>query len=178
MIQCENCDKKIKKNGKNTLVAEVWLRPFDDKPEIYYYCSEECETADLYERDDFCFFNCQGCYRIVCEQNPSNGWHVQVRYVDGEAYCLKCYEADLLENGQPVEDFEKGTVEGMFFNHKELEQAGFNEVETYFIRSTEDAKPYCQKAVELIAKGQKVITDFDSMAIGGLEGTVALWAKS
>jgi len=174
---------------------ELYDTPWDDEPRIaylhkhvpsklrtdhYFKYLESCsELLDDPGWADFRYFLCDGCYRMVCAQNPRNGWHSQVRYLDdGEtSYCLRCYEEHILENGIDREELENGKLPGMFFsndNHEALD-AGYR-VEIYN-QKVGDPKPIIDKALELIDSGHEVIIGYESMAIGGLEGYVTLFSK-
>lgn len=56
------------------------------------------------------------CDREICEQNPSNGWHIQYRDYDGDRLCLRCYKDLILENGIDREKLEDGKIPGMSFD--------------------------------------------------------------
>lgn len=173
---CDNlCDNFARKN----FTREVYETPWDDEPTLKHFCSEECEEAYLYG-GDFAYFTCDCCGREVCQQNPRNGWMVQYRYEDSTMYCLKCYEEDILENGHSEEKFKNGQIPGMFLNDSDLEDAGFEPVlpfTDYFVRTTNSAQVFANKALELINNGFKVVVNYERMAIGGIEGTVSMWAK-
>jgi len=130
---------------------------------------------------DFRYFYCEFCDRSICEQNPANGWHVQVRYLDaGTPICLKCYEEHILKNGIDRESFEDGTIAGMFLETSELETAGYKPVPEFIdkhIQRESDAESYCKKALELIDAGYTIVTDYERMAIGGIEGYVTMYAR-
>ncbi len=185
--ECDCCLEeflKLDENNEEFLGNDGWREvsaydsPFDDEPRLFTFCSDDCEFHFMRE-PDFAYIYCPECGREVCEQNPSNGWHVQVKYLDcGEIICLACYEEMVLRRGQEREEFEGDNIKGgMFFNYADLEKAGFQKHSSYFIKNKEDADQYNQKDLELIDKGYKVVTDFESMAIGGLEGTVGLWYR-
>jgi len=119
---------------------------------------------------------------MVISQCPSNGWHSYVRIVDDcDEVCLKCYEEGIYENGLPVEQFRAGKIPGMFFNRGELEEHGYQPVDDWqdkHIRGQDDADRFCAAAIRLINEGRKVAVDYESMAIGGLEGYVSLYATA
>lgn len=47
----------------------------------------------------------------------------------------------------------------------------------YFVGSGVEARRYNSKALQLIAVGGKVLTGYERMAIGGLEGYITMFAK-
>ncbi len=179
-VTCRHCDAEVPK--EHALKSDLYDTPWDSAPEDAWYCSPYCYDAQqgrMYSKD-FNYFYCESCDRNICEQDPSNGWHVQVRYLDEEPICLKCYEAHILEHGIDRESFENGALQGMFLEVSELEDAGYEQVDGFVdrhIRGSDDATPYCAKAIELIDAGYTVITDYERMAIGGLEGYVTMYAR-
>jgi hypothetical protein len=181
---CHLCSNIIGNKGKfaRVHISNLYFdTPWDECGEVRYFCSHECQ--ENYERSgDFDFFYCQYCDRMICEQNPSNGWHVQYRWLHDEQICLKCYEEYILEEGIDIEHFINGEIPGMFFSYGNTEpkEKGYEEVEGYtnfFIRTDKDKSNFCKKAVELIQSEHKVVVGYENMAIGGLEGFVTLFAK-
>ncbi len=163
--------------------AELYDTPWDKAPRNVWFCSDECEEA--YTRSgSFDYASCEGCGRDVCQQNPSNGWMWQFRtHADLGEICLRCYEKEILGNGQPRSDFENSRINGgMFFSYGngEAHNAGFWEVdgyENYFINDSESAHRFNMKALSLVDSGHKVITGYERLAIGGLEGYATMLAK-
>ena len=88
-----------------------------------------------------------------------------------------------VENGQPRSDFENSTINGgMFFSYGngEAHNAGFWEVpefRNYFVNDGESARRFNMKALSLIDSEHKVITGYERLAIGGLEGYATMLAK-
>lgn len=179
--ECRNCGTE-KPKRKMLIGMQTYSTPWRDEPDQpRYFCSERCEEVYLFE-PDFAFFACEVCYRLVCEQNPSNGWMVQYRIVNEcEQICLRCYEEDMLQNGQPDSDFDGGSIHGgMFFNYgnHELDDAGYEcLLDHKFIGGGLDAGRFNQQARDYIEQGYQLVTAFERMAIGGLEGTVSLYGK-
>jgi len=190
-VTCEECGEM--KDIRAMYIHELFDTPWDDKSRIAYLCktapkkirerhyAHSCE--DLLSDSswgDFRYFVCEDCGREICEQNPSNGWHTQVRVVDDcIQLCLKCYEVMILRDGISRETLEEGKLPGMFFsgNNSELTETGFECIEYYvYIRGTADAKALCAKALTLVDT-HIVLFAYESMAIGGLEGYVSLYAK-
>jgi hypothetical protein len=92
--------------------------------------------------------------------------------------CLQCYEKRILENGISRESFEDGKIEGMF--SPDAYEHGFVPVEDFqdvHITGQDSVDAYCAKAISLIDAGNIVLTDYERLAIGGLEGYVSLYAK-
>lgn len=177
-VPCDNCfDRKARK----PFTHGVYETPWDENETIKHFCSEECETAYLYE-DDFSYFTCQECEREICRQNPRNGWHIQYRDYDSEEVCLQCYQSLILENGIEEEKLEKGEIPGMFFSFGNVEaaHAGYQEVPgfvNFYVSGKSDANKFIAEALKHIKGGKKVVIGYESMAIGGLEGYVTLLEK-
>ncbi len=159
------------------IAAELYDTPWDTVAKEAWFCSDDCESAYLYT-GDFQYRTCEGCERLVCQQNPSNGWMWQYRNHAGLGeICLQCYETEILKNGQPRSDFEGDRINGgMFFSHgnREAHARGFEEVdgfEYFFVDSHERARRYNERALGLSDRGNLVITAWERMAIGNLEGT-------
>ena len=192
-VLCVVCEKRA--TSKNAVKMDLYDTPWDDVPRKVWVHNDNAEKLNhygetcidlLYDTSwaDFRYFDCVECGRTICEQNPANGWHSQVRYDEcDEPICLRCYEQEILANGVPAEKFEKGALSGMFFSYgnKELAEAGYElipEVDDRHIACQSDSRQVCDIALAEIAKGHKVIVAYESMAIGGLEGYVSLFSKA
>jgi hypothetical protein len=193
-VECRECGEK--KDVRAMYKYELYPHPWDEKPIIAYFCKqakwakkdrryhwlESCE--DLLTDSswsDFRYFECDGCGRWVCEQNPDNGWMTQVRELgDGEIrFCLQCYQEHLLANGVDRDDVEDGKLSGMFMNSTELVGAGFERDDDFYyfhVRGRDDAKRVCKKAIELMDKGFIILFEYNSMSIMGDEGYITMWA--
>lgn len=163
--------------------AELYDTPWDKAASEVYFCSDDCEQAYC-SSGSFDYAYCDGCERQVCEQNPSNGWMTQFRdQAELGRVCLRCYEKEILNNGQPREDFEGERIHGgMFFSRGNAEPAavGFQEVagfDNYFVPSSVGAARYNSVATGLVNAGAKVITAYERLAIGGLEGYITMMMK-
>ncbi len=181
----DECSMCCESSARKSISSEVYDSPFDNEGKTIYFCSEECQerNEDSYY-GSFSYKMCDGCYRLVCERNPRNGWHEHFRYLDDEGvqYCLRCYEEHLFEHGVSRESFEAGKINGMFFNrgNPEAADAGYEEVDGFryfFISNQASVERYCQKGMSLIDEGYKIITGYENMGIGGSEGSVTMLAK-
>jgi hypothetical protein len=184
---CYECGELISV-GDTYATMEVYDSPWDQPKAIYVHVDNEirenglsCEEA-LYNQQwaDFRYFNCHLCNRTISRHCRSNGWHSYVREYDSEEICLSCYEEIQYKEGASQESFENGHIEGMFFNYEDLTSRGFERVDNYqdyYIRTTRDAKEYCETALRLINHGYIIVNEYVRMAIGGLEGYVTMWCK-
>lgn len=176
--QCDQCNEPVNINNAKTL--DTYDTPWDTNAETKYFCSENCQDR-LFDTSwgDFRYFTCSQCCRIICEQNPKNGWHTQNRIMNGEMICLKCYEEEILCNGIPKERFAHGSIPGIFFgsDNEEPLGAGYQKEGSYFIKGTHEAREFCNRAISLINKGNKVVVGYESLGIGGGEGHVTLFCK-
>jgi len=166
------------------MTAELYDTPWEDRPHTVFFHSDECEQAYIHA-DSFGYRDCEACCRTLCQQHPGNGWMWQFReHAELGEICLRCYQDEILENGQPRSDFSGSKISGgMFFSgdNREPLAAGFEEVdgfENYFVHGCTRALMYNQRALELIDAGRKVVTGFERLAIGGLEGYITMFAKS
>lgn len=82
---CDSCCK----DSNSDFTMSLYHTPWDDEPTEHYFCSEECQGKYFHE-NDFQYFTCDHCGRLICKQNPSNGWHIQVREWGNCRICLKC----------------------------------------------------------------------------------------
>jgi hypothetical protein len=170
--ECFYCDK----SAMEEFTREVYETPWDDEPVEKFFCSEECEQYYLYS-GDFRYFICDCCEREICEQNPRNGWHVQYRMYNDAVLCLKCFEEEMLTNGLSYNNIKDGDFTGMFFDYKDLEDAGFEEGKVFFINSASTEKLCRKYCLKLKETGHLVLVNFERLAIGGIEGTVSVWFK-
>ena len=185
VLTCFECGTE--RPEEEMVILEVYDRPFDDLPRKIAICREEDGSESLCQERlfdtgwaDFRYSYCSSCERAICRQNPSNGWHGQFRVLDGEEVCLKCYERILLEDGVSREALEDGRLPGMFFSfgNPELLEAGYVPIkENVFIGGESTALALTHLALELIDQGSKVVIAYERLALGGLEGTVSLYAK-
>lgn len=168
----------------------LYDRPEDETPEYVDFCSRfayECYRGRIYSKD-FSYFDCFVCHREICEQKPSNGWHVQYRLLgDCEMICTSCYEEDLMENGVDLDTLlEERNLPGSFFDKRQLEEAGFSLLQglehklvghgySGYVDPERIFEDLEARREEL--EGKKVIINYESLAIGGMGGYVSVWAK-
>jgi hypothetical protein len=175
--ECRVCQRV----ARESQTRYAYDTPWDDTPRTFYFCSDDCGDSFMYE-EPFAYFWCDGCDREVCEQNPSNGWHLQFREYEDRKVCLRCYKDLILENGVERDKIEEMKIPGMFFdwgNRMALE-AGYREVSgftDFHVNSQETAERFRSKALELMDRGYKVVIGYEKMAIGGSEGYVTLMVK-
>jgi len=187
-LKCWGCDEPIEINAPYTKI-ELYDSPFDKSghEEAFHVENGEQDYDSCYGRltdtgyGDFRYFDCEMCHRMICRQSPRNGWNVQYRILDdGEEICLRCYEEIILREGHDRESFEDGKISGMFLNDEDLRAAEFERVrgfECFHVQDKLDAKRYCIEAMRLIDERFIVVTNYERMAIGGIEGYVSMWTK-
>ncbi|MEI8172713.1 MAG: hypothetical protein WCH07_04415 [Deltaproteobacteria bacterium] len=186
-LTCRECYEPMNLNDPFVKVT-LFDSPFNKEghEEAFHVENGENGYDSCYDRltdtgwADFRYFECPGCLRMVCRQNPRNGWHVQIREIGDEDFCLRCYEEEVFEKGIDRESFEDGKISGMFLNDSDLTAAGFVEVDGFMnvhITSKQAADYYCKEALRLIDEGFKVVTNYERMGIGGIEGYVSMWIK-
>lgn len=187
--------------------VELFDTPWEETTELTYFGNAylaDCYRGEIYSKD-FAYFTCDCCGRIICQQNPRNGWHVQMRVMnDCETLCLKCVEELTLSEGITAEEcgmrtgkttaagiidgevYIDGTVyrpkssigaKAMFHSHSELRDAGFTEGHSFYVTDEASARRVNYYMLERIAAGSTVLVDLDRMAIGGLEGYVTVWTR-
>jgi ribosomal protein L37AE/L43A len=177
--RCDNCGELFVGHAYK---PKIYHTPWDKKPAKVEFCSMTCEDnyIQLGSFEEWSYFECSECGRTICIQNPANGWHTQYRAIDSEAglyICIKCQYEKWLKEGQPVEDFtEKNQIPFLFFDYKDLEDAGYTKHSDFFINGEESVKQFKEKAVNLLQQ-YKLITNMDRMAYGGSEGYVELYVK-
>lgn len=164
--------------------SDLYDRPFDLNPNSDKFVSwfaRKCMIGNVYSKD-FMYYYCYSCNRHVCGQNPSNGWMSQVHIGDGYVECNKCYEERVLRDGIN-DDFDGDNIPGQFFNYSDVEEAGWEEVETGLLagsgrRGYADPSSVTGKIQKLIDEGWRVLVNYEDMAIGGLGGYVSLYKKN
>lgn len=186
--ECYECGEAIM-DGDSCTTRVVYDSPWGKPKTIYLHAGNEirddyripCEQALYDERwADFRYFECPSCKRTISRQCRTNGWHTYWREYRGRQICLSCYQNIILKKGVTRSSLREGRIEGMFFDREDLYQAGFEPVDGLHyshIRTGSDARRYCDAALALIRRGRIVVTDYERMAVGGLEGYVSLWAK-
>lgn len=175
-VTCDETDLVIAKEF--AAKRELWDRPFDSKPRTAWFLNdraEQCYLGDYYSKD-FAWFTCEACGRTICEQNPSNGWHVQYRVEGGYRICNKCVEEHLFEHGINEERFrEEGKIHHwLFMEDDELREKGWVPQDTINIRYEDELK---ERILHYFNSNKKVILSMFTMAITGSEGIATIWAK-
>lgn len=178
-IKCTNCEKKIQ---GQPIINYLYNTPWDDKPKICHFCSLECEEAYMYP-GDFNYFQCDGCNRWICEQNPANGYHVQFRYsfYDDITLCLKCYQEKLLKKGVDIRKIKDGKLPGLFFEEGILGENGFfpiREFNHYYVNNEEAADRLCKKIINLHDDHHIIVIDYEKLSNFGGEGYVSLYSRT
>ena len=179
---------------ENMWTHDMWSRPFDSAPEeCNFSCgyAYDCMVGTVFSKD-YAYFDCDCCGRTICEQNPSNGWMVQYRWMNedngyGDKVCLRCYKEYLFQNGVDLDDvLERQTISGMFFNTSDLEREGFTVLDGMDgcmvgsgYSGYSDPNNFFNKLKSRYEelKDKIVIFEYESMAIGGLGGYVTVWVK-
>jgi len=166
--------KKYARQGEGVYAYDT---PWEDEGRDIHFCGAECREAYLYS-GDFQYQDCPACQRLICQQNPGNGYMWQFR----NEICLRCYEQEILENGCDPAKFKARTLPGMFFSWDNSEplDAGFEYVPHYknaFINGDLDAGDACAVALDLIKRGGKVICGYENLSICGDEGFISLFCK-
>ena len=200
-VRCYECDRERPINLMDSY--ELFDTPWDDEGTLSYLCNDEFGHAENMRNDneepydswkyyescsevlrdgswaDFRYFDCEGCYRTVCEQNPKNGWHVQYRIENEcEQICLKCFQDQILEYGVSRDVIENGEISGLFFNYNDPLLEGWDKFIDYrFINSGDSKDRLLDEVLENIDNGYKVVIGYESMSIGGLEGSVSVYRK-
>lgn len=174
-----------------SIKTELWSRPFDEKPVVYYFSSYfayDCFIGRVYSKD-FGYEECQSCSREICVQNPSNGYMSQMTYVEEwDGYiCNKCKEKSYLDNGVDFDKLEETRqIPTMFYNTSDIMNAGYTKYHdldyvlvgqgrsgyrdpNWFIDTLIDLKPDFEN--------YKVIIESLSMSICGDGGYVTVWTK-
>ena len=129
---------------------------------------------------DFRYFYCFACGRLIISQCPYNGWRSYIHEEHGEEICVACYQQETLTNGMAKDVLESGRVPGDFFEDDEIANHGWALVQGYDnirIAGSGQAKAFCDTALSFIAKGMKVLINYESMGIGGGEGYVSLYQR-
>lgn len=158
--------------------ADMWDAPFDKDPVTKHFINGhayDCYFGHIYSKD-FRYFECCECGRVICEQAPRNGWHVQYRTRDEgcEQICLQCYEEDILENGINIDDL-KHDIPGMFMDNGMLDK-GWAKHDDYFVNASN--RDYVKGKIRaLYDSGYKVLISYALLAIGGSEGYIDVYKK-
>ncbi len=186
--ECHECGKRFKK-GESKQILKIYDSPWADEPRVIAVHDQNDDDRHGSCLDkltdtswgDFRYFLCERCNRLIIQQNPDNGWRSYKMIDDnGEEFCVRCYQENILENGHEDKEFESGHVPGDFYNHQDLSSHDWVLVQGMshvYITGTESAKRFADRALELIDEGNKVLVDYDSMGIGGGEGYVSLYMK-
>lgn len=194
---CEVCEQEVIIGDKGLAggeVLELFDSPFDKEPRRVFihthhwegepYAGRSC--IDLLQDtswDDFRYFQCPKCGRWICRQYPGNGWHSQMKpdltspyYEEAEDICNSCYEREILKNGISLEALKRFGLSGTFLDQNELRDEGWEPIQEFHITS-EDQKELVEKIWKDRQDKMKLLIDYDSMAIGYLEGYITVWGK-
>lgn len=191
-VECAECGA-FGRPGRRMIAFEVYDTPWETEPRTRYACRTAGDfglglgkrvCADLLTDTgwaDFRYFECDGCGRMICEQNPHNGWHVQFRMIgaDRDQVCLRCYQRRILAMG--IDWTATTTLPGMFFSgdNREPLDAGFEEIEeSVFVGSQSAVDEVIAKCRDLQRDGHDAILGYERMGIGGGEGCVTIFARA
>ena len=194
IVECYECENPIildpKQENITYTTMEVYDSPFDENGKtIYLHLGNDDGYGDCLSKledtswADFRYFYCESCDREIIRQNPKNGYMSFIRDLESDfqeiiEVCLKCYEEEIIKNGIPKSKFEQKQIAGMFA--PDAEKNGYQAVDgfqSYFINNQESIEKYCNKAMELIDNGYKVLNDYERLGIGGGEGYITMFAK-
>lgn len=185
--ECHECGEKFKK-GESKQILKIYDDPWALEPRViavhdqndddrYGSCLDKMSDTGW---ADFRYFLCEHCNRLIISQCPDNGWRSYQHVTEsGEVICVKCYQDDVLANGNRREDFED-SVPGDFFNHQDLSSYNWVLVpgmSRVYITGQDSRKRLANRAAGLFDKGFKVLCNYDALGIGGGEGYVSLYYK-
>ena len=189
--ECHECGERFHK-GESKQILKVYDSPWADQPRTIAVHNQNYDESARYDGScldkltdtswaDFRYFLCERCNRLIIQQNPDNGWRSYKMIDDnGEEFCVRCYQENILENGHEAEEFARGQVPGDFYNHQDLSSHDWVLVQGMshvYITGKESAQRFADRALELIDEGNRVLVNYDSMGIGGGEGYVSLYIK-
>ena len=186
--ECHECGKRFKK-GESKQILKIYDSPWADEPRVIAVHDQNDDDRHGSCLDkltdtswgDFRYFLCDCCNRLIIQQCPDNGWRSYYKMTDaGEQVCVRCWQENILENGHEDKEFESGHVPGDFYNEQDLSSHDWVLVQGMsheHITGAESAKKFCDRALELVRDGMKVLINYDSMGIGGSEGYVSLFYK-
>ncbi len=186
---CHECGEAFKSRGKlSGIFIELYDDPFAIEPRIVKLhnrndqgggtCLDKLTDTGW---ADFRYFTCDCCGRLVARQCGYNGWRSYVKIVGDEERCIKCYQEDRLENGEPREAFDDGRIPGDFYSEADLEDHGWEPVgslQNYYINSAERIAWFLSGVANSRREGRKVLVNYNSsMAYGDIEGYISLYSK-
>lgn len=159
---------------------ETYDTPYSEEPEIRYYISYDGIDGlmgRIYSRD-FAYFECEKCGRVICEQNPSNGYMVQFKWIedlDGKV-CNSCYEKQLLEIGSSRKKLENYELDGLFLDNEDLYE--FEELTNIpsFVNSG-NLKHVCELILATVKPEEVFLIQYNTLAITGSEGYITVYKK-
>lgn len=159
---------------------ETYDTPYSEEPEIRYYISYDGIDGlmgRIYSRD-FAYFECEKCGRVICEQNPNNGYHVQFKWIedlDGKV-CNSCYEKQLLDIGSSRKKLENYELDGLFLDNEDLYE--FEELKNIpsFVNS-ENLKHVCELILETVKPEEVFLIQYNALGLGGGEGYITVYKK-
>ena len=159
---------------------ETYSTPFDEFPEIRHYISYDGIDGlmgRVYSRD-FAYFECPRCGRIICEQNPKNGYHVQCKFIEDEDgyVCNSCYETQLLEIGSSRKKLENYELDGLFLDNEDLYE--FEELQNIpsFVNGS-NLKHVCDLILETVKPEEVFLIQYNRLGLGGGEGYITVYKK-
>jgi acetone carboxylase gamma subunit len=190
--ECYECGKKFKKSetlksGKK-IVLDVYDAPWAAEPRVIAVHTVEADNAQEYGScldkltdtswEDFRYFDCPECRRLIARQCGYNGWRSYTKIVNDDEICVACYHKDVLENGMDP-DFDNG-IPGDFFSDADIEDHGWipvHEIQNYHVGHKNAIDRVKKAAADLAAGGCLVLVNYDSMAYGGGEGFISMYGK-
>lgn len=178
---CEVCANT---QSRSTFTIKVYEDPWkpDLEFEYHYFCSGAC-MVEFRDSENWSYFTCDECGRIIHRQHPKNPCHIQSRHYHTQELCLRCYEKVILKNG--IDSFtlmSKNALDaGMFLSktYSEMYSLGYRDIITNFFiyKSKDNAKSFITEACRTIHRGQQIVIGYEKMSRDGDEGSMTLWAK-
>ena len=162
--ECHQCGETFRKGEKKmglTIFDSPWQK--DGSTVCVHTGNDDGKHGDCLDMlldtswRDFRYFACAACHRTIIRQCPSNGWRSYVKERDGKEICVKCYQDQVLANGEIIEAFEDGRIPGDFYNEWDIKSNGWKPIDklgNFFFSGSEGAKRFCDSAIGWLRRYQ------------------------
>lgn len=160
-----------------------YSRPYDTTPTSFSFLSVDMADAKAGEHysKDFNWYYCESCGRTICEQNPSDGYHVQGGHdEEGNFECNKCKEERMLNEGSDLNK-ELGEV-SKYTTQSECEEAGWTYAESFTVGNGRFSSGISPQKVNKYLKDKypnsKVLIVLDELSIIGDGAECSIYIKN
>ncbi len=166
-VRCDSCGNSFDTNSPAAKVLTVYQNPFTVEFDDYHFCSEGCMEEYENHYRNYTYSYCPGCDKnIIANDSQANYFRFPYSPNSEEVddiVCEACYEARIIEQGQPAIDFANSWLTGGLWADRISEhgRAALHEqyvtISDYCLDNEMTAARCNSQALAMIEQGHKVL---------------------